>query len=200
MESIRAFVAVGLGQELKQELRAVQLKLQEESKARVIRWVAPENIHLTFKFLGEVDASRMVELTGALEKSTEGFTPFALTVRGLGSFPNARHPNVIWAGLNSQVARAIELARRVEDTFGLLGFPQEPRPFSPHLTLGRIKREVRQPDRAAIGAAAERFPVRDYGVIVVDALHLIRSELRPDGPLYTSLATAHLDDSLPRPP
>jgi 2'-5' RNA ligase len=200
MESIRAFVAIGLGQELKRELRMVQIKLQEESAGRIVRWVAPENIHLTLKFLGEVDSARISDLTAALQKSTEGFAPFTLTVRGLGCFPSSRRPNVIWAGLDSQMPFAVELARRVQDTFRALGFQDEPRPFSPHLTLGRIKREVRPADRASIGAAVERYPVQEYGEVVVDALHLIRSDLRPEGPTYTTLATAHLYDSLPRPP
>ena len=200
MDSIRVFVAVALGNELKGELRAVQQKLQDLTTVRVVRWVAPENIHLTLKFLGEVDATRQADLTAALQESASTFGPFTLTVRGLGCFPNARRPNVIWAGLDGQVPLAIELARRVEDAYHALGFARDSRPFSPHLTLGRIRREARPSDRAAIGTAVEQFPAKDHGIIVSDSVHLIRSVLTADGSIYTALATVHLYDSLPRPP
>jgi 2'-5' RNA ligase len=204
MERVRAFVAIGLGEELKRELVAIQRRLGEAAIKRqirwLVRWVAPQNIHLTLKFLGEVDAARIPELTTALHGATENIESFTLTVRDLGCFPSAKRPNVIWAGLNGQLPSLVEFARRVEDAFGALGFPREARPFSPHLTLGRIKREARPPERAAIGETVEQFAAKELGIIAARAVHLIRSDLKPDGPIYSTLSTVKLHDPLPRPP
>jgi 2'-5' RNA ligase len=202
MESIRAFVAIGLGEELKRTLLAVQRQLQAAPAARIVRWVAPENMHLTLKFLGDVETTRVPTCTTALHQSATGLAPFRLMARGLGCFPSTSRPNVIWVGLHGEATRAMELARRIEEAFATLGFPREARPFSPHLTLGRIKREARPSDRAVIGTVVQEFPISDLGIILADAVHFIKSDLRPAGPIYTTLATVHLDDSddpLPRP-
>ena len=202
MESIRTFVAMELSDDLKHALQTIQHRLQDAPGARVARWVAPQNIHLTLKFLGEVESVRVPRLIAALQESSAGLAPFTLTARGLGCFPSTRRPNVIWVGLAGDVQHALELAQRIESACEKSGFPREARAFSPHLTIGRIKREARPVDRAAIGAAVQDFSTPDLGIIVGDAVHLIKSDLRPDGPIYTKLASIHLntpDDPIPRP-
>jgi 2'-5' RNA ligase len=204
MEQVRAFVAIGLGEELKSEVATVQRKLQDAAAKRqvrwLVRWVAPQNIHLTLKFLGEVEAARIPDLTTALQGSADNIESFTLTVRDLGCFPSTKRPNVVWAGLDGQLPSLAEFARRIEDAFSALGFPREARLFSPHLTLGRIKREARPPERAAIGATVEQLGSLDLGIIAARAVLLIRSDLNPEGPIYTTLATVQLYDPLPRPP
>ncbi len=192
MEMIRAFVAVELSDELKRALRNVQAKLKDAPGAHEVRWVTPDNMHLPLKFLGDTAAARVPEFTAAFQQAVAGITPFDLTAHALGCFPNVRRPNVIWVGLEGDLSRLMELAKRIDDACARLGVPREERPFSPHLTLGRIRREARPADRAELGAAVEKFPRADYGPIHADAVHFIQSDLRPSGPVYTNLTTIQL--------
>ena len=192
METIRAFVAIELSEEIKQALRGVQVKLKTMPGADRVRWVAPNNMHLTLKFLGEVPTVRVKELTGALEQVSTDWAPFTLTARALGCFPNTRRPNVVWVGLEGDLGQLTELAQQIETTYAQLGFPPEGRPFAPHLTLGRIPREVRPADRAELGTTIEKFPRADYGTLDVSTVYFIQSDLRPAGPIYTKLASVTL--------
>ncbi len=192
METIRAFVAVELSEEIRQALRAVQVKLKTMPGGTQVRWVAPKNMHLTLKFLGDVPKARVAELTGALEQAIANRAPFILTAQALGCFPNVRRPNIIWVGLEGELPRLMELVQRIEDTYAHLGFPPEGRPFAPHLTLGRIPREVHPSDRAELGATIEKFPRTDYGTLDVSHVYFIQSDLRPTGPIYTKLASVAL--------
>lgn len=204
MQFLRLFVAIRLGDDLKRELATVEQNLQNAAQnrhaSRSVRWVAPENIHLTIKFLGKVDPAHVPQVTTALRDSSSAFAPFSLQVKGLGCFPNTRRPSVIWAGLEGDVPRVVELANRFEDVFDALGFPRETRPFSPHLTLGRVRREAGRADHAAVGAIVESFPAQVYGVVAADAVNLMCSDLRPEGPIYSTMTSIPLNDSVSRPP
>ncbi len=198
MDTIRAFVALALNDDLRNALRQTERQLKDGDRAGIVRWVAPENIHLTLKFLANVDVLRVPALRNALENISRDFAPFALEARGLGCFPNAHRPNNLWVGLSGDVARAEELAKKIDDAFAAEGIPREARRFAPHLTLGRIRREARPADRAAIGALVEKYSGRGgvtpplLGTIKVDAVYLIQSDLRPSGPVYTELAKVEL--------
>lgn len=200
LESIRLFAAIKLSEDLEHELYALEGMLRSETLMRPVRWVVPENIHLTVKFLGQVEAARIPDSSAALSNSAKSVSPFTLTVRGLGCFPNFKRPDVIWAGLGGQLTEAAELVRRVEEAFAAIGFTRETRPFSPHLTLGRVRREARPAERAAVGSYLERIPTQDYGTITADSIHLIKSDLRSSGPVYTTISSIRLYDSIPRPP
>ncbi len=195
VSKVRAFVAAQLNDELQSALHQVQQQLQDADSARFVRWVDPTNIHLTFKFLGNVEAGRITELAHAMERAAKGVAAFTLTARGLGCFPSAHRPNNIWVGLEGEVDHAIALARRLDQAFAEFGFEDEARPFSPHLTLGRVKRHSRPAARASVGEQVQKLSPPTLGVISVNAVHLIKSDLRPTGPVYTTLATAHLSRS-----
>lgn len=185
--ALRAFVAILLDPDLQRALTSLERQLQDEHAAQFVRWVAPENIHLTLKFLGNVERARVAALADALARAAAEFAPFTLTARGLGSFPNTRRPNNIWVGLEGDVAIATQLAQRIEDECATLGFPREKHGFAPHLTLGRVKRHVSPRDRAAVGALVEHFPATTFGTIRVTAVHLMQSDLYPSGPIYSPL-------------
>ncbi len=192
VETIRAFVAIELSDEVKQALRNVQDKLRGAPGSREVRWVAPENMHLTLKFLGNVDRARLTRYTAALEQAAAGIPRFNLTAHALGCFPNTRKPNVIWVGLEGDLPTLLRLVQQVEEAFGEAGLEREERAFSPHLTLGRVRREARPVERAELGATIERFPRTDYGSIVAEKVHFIQSDLRPSGPVYSILGSARL--------
>lgn len=146
-----------------------------------VKWVPPENLHLTLKFLGEVGAERQPEILGALATAAQGARTITLVVRGAGAFPNHRAPRVVWAGIEADPAIEI-LADRVERHCAPLGFPIEGRPFRPHLTLGRAGRDARARDWEGVAELLEGLTVD--ATAVLDGVDLVRSELRRGGSVY----------------
>lgn len=191
-EQIRTFIAVELEPAQRQALRDIQETLKQERASRYVRWVAPESIHLTCKFLGAVDAQRMGELQTALVDACSGIPPFKLKIKGVGAFPNVRRPRVVWAGLEGDTAVATQLAERIQDACAKLGFPREERPFSPHLTLGRIKREVSSADQQFVGEMVSQAQVGELGEISARQVSIMKSDLKPSGAIYTQLYAVEL--------
>ena len=157
--------------------------------ARDVAWVTTGNLHLTVKFLGEVDEGRLEAIAGALTGAVAGVGAFDAQVEGLGAFPSAARPRVVWAGVTVGAPAVGDLAGRVDEALAALGFAREARPFSAHVTLGR----VRQPGRApALTEALRGAAGRPFGHLRVARASLMRSELSPRGARYTELAAVSL--------
>jgi 2'-5' RNA ligase len=156
---------------------------------RGVAWVAPENLHLTLKFLGEVEEGRTAELTGSLTGAVAGLAPFEAVIEGLGGFPTPTRPRVLWAGVTASGEALGRLAARVEAALAALGFAREGRPFSAHVTLGRVRLPRRNP---ALSAALAAGAARSFGTSPVGRVSLMRSELSPRGARYTELAALPL--------
>jgi 2'-5' RNA ligase len=186
-EVLRTFIAI----ELDDPVRAALGMVQDELKLRVpkgsVRWVDPASIHLTLKFLGETPATRLPEIEMALRAACAPFSPLDLIVEGRGCFPNFRRPNVIWVAVRDRGNLLARLQQSIEKHIAPLGWPMEKHPFRPHLTLGRVSRDLRPDDRAAIGAAVEEFEVEQIATIHVIGVSLMRSDLQPTGAVYTRL-------------
>lgn len=186
-EVLRTFIAI----ELDDTVRAALGMVQDELKLRIprgsVRWVDPASIHLTLKFLGETPAARLPEIEMALRAACASFSPLDLIVEGRGCFPNFRRPNVIWVAIRDRGNLLARLQQSVEKHIAPLGWPIEKRPFRPHLTLGRVNRDLRPGDRVAIGAAVEEFEVEQIATIHVASVSLMRSDLQPSGAVYTRL-------------
>jgi 2'-5' RNA ligase len=200
-EKIRSFIAIELEEEHHRALRELQARFKREldtaknaesSTAHAVRWVAPENIHLTLKFLGDVDAAAMPALQRAVADACVGIAPIALTLRGAGAFPDTRRPNVLWIGVEGQVERATQLAQKIDDACAALGFAREERPFSPHLTLGRVRRDVKPNDRSLVGGVIVNAVVGEVGQLHVERVSVMKSELQPAGSVYTRLTAIPL--------
>ncbi|MBI5033627.1 MAG: RNA 2',3'-cyclic phosphodiesterase [Chloroflexi bacterium] len=189
---IRSFIAIELDDAIRRALGDVPAKLKAERAAKSVRWTAPESIHITLKFLGDVDAGRLPALQNAIAEASKGIPPFALTLRGIGAFPNTRRPNIVWVGAEGQVEIATELAQKIEDACAALGFAREDRLFTPHLTIGRVKRDASPNDRRFIGEMIDRAQVGMLGELHVDHVSLMKSELRPTGSVYTRLSVVQL--------
>lgn len=156
------------------------------SGAGGVAWVASDNLHLTLKFLGGVEPDRMERVATALATAAAGGTPFDLALRGLGAFPSPTRPRVIWAGVARGGAELAALAGEVEKLLAPVGFAREERPFSAHVTLGRVREPRRDPALAtALGAAA----TREYGGFRVESVALMRSDLSPRGARYSVLGS-----------
>lgn len=156
------------------------------SEARDVGWVAPDNLHLTLKFLGGVEPGRLPHTEAALSRVAGDARTFDVAVTGLGAFPTPSRPRVVWAGVGEGLAPLAELAARVEDALAPLGFAREPRGYSAHVTLGRVRTPRRD---AALAVAIEAAADRAFGEVRVDRISLMRSDLSPKGARYTSLAS-----------
>src|SRR5690606_30724510 len=157
-----------------------------------VRWVRPEGIHVTLKFLGDVPRGSIADIQAALDEAVRGHSPFGLTAFGLGAFPNTRRPRVVWVGVEGAVRRLKALRRSVEETISPLGYPAEDRPFEPHLTLGRVERRASRGELDLIGDLVERSEIGELASWQVEAVSLMRSELKPGGAVYTEVYRAPL--------
>jgi 2'-5' RNA ligase len=188
----RLFIAVALPGPAISALKESQEALQAAGAPRLVTWVAPANIHLTLKFLGETPLTQCAVIAEALSDVAGLHSQFTLYTTGLGCFPNPRKPRVIWAGLGGDIDALLRLHQSVERALAQLGHPPEQRSFSPHLTLGRVRRDASRAELErlgiVIGNSAPPAPVR----WAVTELSLYRSELKPGGPIYTSLHSASL--------
>ena len=187
IDTIRSFVAVLLVGAVRGELAAAIERLRPVS--RDVAWVNPGNIHLTVKFLGNVARDRIDPIVAALTGALGEAGAFDATIRGLGAFPSLARPRVIWAGVTEGAGAMVEAARRVDEALAAVGFPREARPFSPHATLGRVRRPGANPTLASALRAEESS---EFGRIHVAGVRLMRSELSPRGAHYTELATVAL--------
>jgi 2'-5' RNA ligase len=189
--AIRIFLAIALPDTVHRRLDEIQRGLKAaagERAARAVRWSPAGNMHLTLKFLGEVSAANVQTLTGMLRKEAVEHSRFTVRFAELGAFPNPRRPRVLWVGADAP-PELLRLQKAIESETRLMGYPAEERPFSPHLTLGRVSASAHADDVAAIARAIEQVPVGEVGTVDVDAIHLYRSDLRPSGAVYSVLET-----------
>jgi len=193
---LRLFVALDLPAGAKAALAATVGQLQSVIPAGV-RWVNPAGIHLTLKFLGDTDSGLVTPLRAALrEMAAAGDSkPFPLHLDGLGVFPNRREPRVIYAGVGGDLDSLAQTQRQVEQAIVRLGFPQEKRPFRPHLTLGRVRDGAAPAARRQIGdtIARQAAALSPEYAWMAGEIHLIRSHLTPSGAVYITLGQAPLD-------
>ncbi len=191
MEEIRSFIAIELPEELRQELGRLQKRLELKG-GDCVRWVAPSSIHLTLKFLGDIPADSPGEITAVLEEIALENPPFRLGIGSLGVFPNPKRVQVVWVGLNGDVAQLACLQKEVESRLEALGFEPEGREFTPHLTLGRVRNTASPVEREKLGQLITRTQFASELVIEANAINLMRSQLRPQGPVYTQLSVVTL--------
>jgi 2'-5' RNA ligase len=191
MALIRAFIAIELPAELKNELTALETQLKKNSPP-VVKWVDPNSIHITLKFLGEIATDSIDELMLAIEDAVQGIAPFELEVRELGAFPSLDRAQVIWVGVKGELEKIAQLQKNIEVNAEPLGFPRESRAFSPHLTLGRLRDEARPNDRQRLGKLLTNTNVTALHNVAVNAVNLMKSQLTPTGPIYTCIGSVKL--------
>ena len=181
-QTIRSFIAI----ELPAEVRSVLDNVQQGLKALGLKakWVRPANIHLTLKFLGNIEPAAVDDIGRAMADAAGDCAPFTLTVGGIGFFPGLKRARVIWSGLGGETGTLLDLQGTLADRLATLGFAKEKRPFKAHLTLGRFRQAV-NPNIAA-RAMAE---YADSGNLKfsADRIILFRSDLKPTGAVYSHL-------------
>lgn len=190
MENIRTFIAVEIPENVKS-------RMAEARKAcRLLdpytRWVRIEGIHLTLKFLGNIELSQVEPVSDCIHEAVKGVKPFTVKIGGAGVFPNPRYPRVLWIGITEGLEQLSNIYEVLEDELKWLGFEPESRPFHPHLTLGRF-RDGRKAGRALKQEMLEKAAPWEES-FTVEGVNLIRSQLHPSGAVYTVLKECPLSD------
>ena len=189
---MRAFVAVDISPQARRTLAEAVESLQGRGVSGV-RWVRPSAIHLTLKFLGQVDPSLTPDIMDALGRVASGRSPFRLGLSGLGAFPRPEAPRTIWAGLEGHLEELEGLQGDVDrEVSSSADVPVESRPFVPHLTLGRVRDRVSSTQRRSIADALRGAALGPTPPWTVAGLHLVRSTLTPAGPVYDVLGTCEM--------
>ena len=186
-QTIRSFIAFELPaavisrlDSVQQELKALQLKA---------RWVRPQNIHLTLKFLGNIDPAAVEKIGQAMAEAAGDCAPIALTVDGIGFFPGLRRPRVLWVGLGGATGVLLDLQRNLAERLAAIGFAKDKRSFKAHLTLGRIRQAV---DPNVLSRAVEDYSDLESLKFTADRIILFKSDLKPSGAVYSHLKQAKL--------
>ena len=189
MEKVRTFIAIKLTPEIISNISRVQEELKRSGAQ--VKWVKPENIHLTLKFLGYITKEELEKVKLATREALKPFAPFEMGVASLGAFPKIKYPRVIWVGIDRGREELKRMASQLEERLMIIGFAKEKRTFSPHLTLGRVK-SLKGRERLTEILTGNR--VTNLGNMGVTKISLIKSELKPQGPVYTSLEEINLEN------
>lgn len=187
-QTIRAFIAFPLPELITTRICDIQERLK--SYGLPVRWVKPENVHLTLKFLGEVSLSTITGIAEVIEDTVRDFSPLILFTKGLGVFPGIKKPRILWIGISGDIKPLSEIQANLETNMEIKGFAKENRPFKSHLTLGRVKGDIHPENLIDILRSFSDFSSEPFEA---KELVLYKSELKPSGALYTKLQTVYLD-------
>ena len=180
---IRSFLAFELPEFVKEELSGL-IRSFNRGVSKV-RWVKRENMHLTVLFLGNINEETIPAMAEDISDICERFSPFIVRMKGVGCFPNIRNPKVIWVGIDGEIERMARFYESLVMNLSKYGIKQENRTYRPHLTLGRIKGNSNIRDRM-VGMISKGREITDKEFILQE-LVLFKSDLRPQGPIYTKL-------------
>lgn len=186
-KNLRLFIAVPIPEAVTRFLKSTRTALDQPGLN--IRWVPVENIHLTLKFIGDIDAARVDPVAGRMDAAAGASAPFELIARGVGGFPNLRGFRVLWVGVDGDTRRLETLQRNVESQLEPLGMEKERRRFHPHLTLARTRQRM---DGSRFGLLDESREQRASEAFRVDRICLFASVLKPGGAEYSRLHTSYL--------
>jgi 2'-5' RNA ligase len=191
IEQIRSFIAIELPEQAREGLARLRRELERDEHG-FVKWVDPQGIHLTLKFLGNIPAKRVTEITDAIKKATGGISPFHLEISGLGAFPSLKQPRVFWVGISGELDKLSALQLDIDSTLAALGFAREERPFVAHLTVARIREGASPAERRDFGELVDSTTFQDKYPVEVAAVRLMRSQLTPAGAIYTCLSVVGL--------
>ena len=184
---IRTFI----GFELPEKIRSFISSIQEDLKFNRLdaRWVRPKNIHLTLKFLGNINKDDIQKVGAAIFKSAADYAPISLVAKGIGAFPGINRPRVLWIGIRGQIDVLIQLQKSLDDQLEKIGFSKEKRPFNGHLTLARVKGRINQAKLINTIKKCGEFESESF---IADNIILFKSDLKSTGAVYTKLISVSL--------
>jgi 2'-5' RNA ligase len=191
MNQIRTFIAIDLPPSIQESIEKQTARLRQTLGDDAIRWVIPHNMHLTLKFLGNIPLSHLEFLKRMLSQAGDATPQFDLQISGIGSFPNSKRPRVLWVGIHAPASLA-SLQKTIEEGANRLGYEKEERPYSPHLTLGRVRQGLDAKEIQKISSALSTIQLGKIGTARVDSIHLYKSDLNSEGSVYTKLFSTPL--------
>jgi 2'-5' RNA ligase len=192
-KSLRLFVAIELPDDVRAVLAQTIELLKSAGIGGSVRWVRPEGIHITLKFLGSADEEDLPGIMAAIREAARHHTSFGLAVEGLGSFGSPRSIRVIWAGVGGDIESLSSLAQRVDSAMSAVGFTRETRPYSAHLTLARVKDDAAPIERQRIHMLLKEQAPPERALLHVKQCSLMESTLKPGGAVYAQLASFPLE-------
>jgi len=182
---MRTFIAIELPQEVKDKLAELQALLKKAGAD--VKWIEPENIHLTLKFLGEIDENKSVKVTEAIEDIAKKSKQLRMSLASLGAFPRIEFPRIIWVGIDKGDKEITELAKVLEERIEKLGIPREERRFSSHITIGRVRNPLNKDKLAKVLKELDNYFSGKNIEFDVTKITLFKSTLGPGGPVYAAL-------------
>ena len=191
MEQIRAFIAVELPPNAREVLRGIIEDLQVIAPEGV-RWVKPEGVHLSLKFLGNIEVECICAIAQVISRCATWVAPFELSLGELGAFPDLKAPRAVWLGLAGALDGLLDLQRGLEDEIENLGYTRQLRSFNPHLTLGRVRETMPSTQRRGIGENLAEVLINMELELPIKEISLFQSDLKPSGAMYTRLFSASL--------
>ena len=189
MDTIRSFIAIELPDEVKETI-ALIIKRLRPAQHRYVKWVAPEGIHMTIKFLGNISSDQIPQITGIMKTAAAKAPPLDLKLGGLGMFPNDQRPRVIWVALEGNTEPLAAMQREIEKALVPLGFAPENRAFTPHLTLGRVRDNTSPQERKEIAIVVKEKKIDYNASFTLRELSHMKSTLTPTGAIYNRLDSA----------
>lgn len=196
MEKVRAFIAIELPDAVRAVLSSLQSGLRP-AEHPYVKWVDPGGVHLTLKFLGNIDREKVPQIMEAMARAAQNISPFQLRLGGLGAFPNLQRPRVIWVAVKGEAEKVVSLQRGIDHALAALGFPPESRSFSPHLTLGRLRERASLGELRRIGESIIATKFEEVASFEVGEVSLMRSTLTPKGAIYSRISSIQLKSGLP---
>lgn len=182
VDPIRTFIAIEMPSSIRRNLAEIRKKL-DESGANV-KWVAEKDYHVTLKFLGNVSPRKLENVFAAAESALIKLSPFKISLKGTGSFKRPGRPRVIWAGIDEGAQQLADLAGQIDTALKNIGFEPEQRPFAPHITIGRARTPITSEPLVAL---IKEHSEEELGSFTIKNVSVFKSELKPDGPVYTIL-------------
>ena len=190
-ETIRVFIALDISDPARSSLSGAMDRLRE-AIPRGVRWVEPQGIHLTLKFLGNIDSALTDGILESMCRAGQESSKFALRLAGLGVFPNQRQPRVLWAGVEGDLEPLTGIQEKVEEEMADHGFTRERRRFNPHLTIGRVRDRITSSERQKIGATLLSHSLEPTEPWTADTMHLFRTTFTPHGSIHDIIGSAPL--------
>jgi len=183
MINIRTFIAINMSNEIKEQLNKIQTQLKKANAD--VKWVNPEGMHITLKFLGNIVIGQLESIYQMVLEATSDTKPFLLSLTSLGAFPNLFNPKVVWVGVDKGKQECINLAKRIDENLMRLGFQVEEKDFVPHLTLGRVKSPSGKNELSNL--LISNLKTQSFGQMDVTKIEVMGSQLTPKGSIYTTL-------------
>ena len=191
METIRSFIAIELPEQIRNDIGSLQSRLKTGGQ-NWLKWVSPDSVHLTLKFLGDIDSEKIPEITQAIGESVSGISPFRLRVKGLGVFPNMKRIQVVWVGLTGDLDKLQKIQENIEFNLAVLDYPEEGRQFTPHLTLARVKYAAPAPEQDKFAVLLNSTAFESAAEVAVNSISLMKSQLTPRGAIYNRVGSVPL--------